>query len=49
MIRIFALLSLMALAACAGPTPPPVPAGPWTALNQGQWTASQAEMETLPR
>lgn len=49
MIRIFALLALMALPACAGTTPPPAPAGPWTALNAGSWTASQAEIDALPK
>ncbi len=46
--RILAVLVLLALGACA-PTPPPLPSGPWGQLNTGQWAASAAELEALPK
>ncbi len=48
MTRLLALLALMALCACAGPSPPPVPTGIWQPINGG-WTATQQEMEALPK
>jgi hypothetical protein len=49
MVRFYVVVAtLLALGACA-PTPPPVPVGPWTPLNQGQWTSTQAELEVLPK
>ncbi len=48
MTRVLALVALIALGACS-PPPPPTVSGPWSALNQGQWTATQAEIEALPK
>lgn len=46
MTRILVLLSVLTLAACAAPEPP-MPTGPWEALNSGLW-GSGANALTAP-
>jgi hypothetical protein len=40
--RSAALLTLLALAGCAGDKGAPVPSGAWRALNAGQWDIDPA-------
>lgn len=44
-----ALIMLVILEGCAGPTPPPLPTGQWHQLNEGQWSATPAELDALPK
>ena len=48
MTRVGALFLLAILIGCA-PAPPPLPSGPWHALNAGEWAATPAELQALPK
>ena len=53
MIRMLVLVAGLALVACAGPAPPPLPTGQWTPANDwsgwGTWQPTRAELDSLPR